>query len=174
MHFAQQEDNEIIELVLRQHWVTNIPWILLALILFLLPVIAIQFAPVALFALIPNIPYQIILFGLVLWYLLVFAYIFEKFLFWYFNIYIVTNLHLVDVNFRSLQQREVIEIKLQDIESSSSNISGIIRSLFNYGDVVIQTAADVQDITFDAVPYPDLVVDRIGDLKSTLPPGGNP
>ena len=105
-------------------------------------------------------------FKIILWYMLVAAYVIEQFLHWYFNIYIVTNQHLVDINFDSILQREVLEAGIENVESASSRIKGIIPSLFNYGNVVVQTAAHTQEITFNSVPFPDSVVDRINDLKT--------
>lgn len=174
IQFAEQETNETIELMLRQHWVTNIPWIFTSLIAFALPAILLSFDKSSGSNLIAKLPLELVLGGLIIWYMLVLAYVIERFLHWYFNIYIVTNLHVIDINFDSLLSREFLEAGLENVESASSKISGIFASLFNYGNVVIQTAAHTQDLTFTAVPFPDEVVDRINDLRAPLGGGGNP
>lgn len=169
--FTQQEDDEIIELMLRQHWIVNVPWIFISLILFTIPVVLLELDRILNFNIALILPSNILLGVLILWYLLILAYIIEKFLYWYFNIYIVTDRHLVDINFHSLLNRDITEILIKDVESSSSRIKGIIRSLFNFGDVIIETAASVQNIEFIDVPKPDVVTDRIHDLKEAA--GGN-
>src|SRR4051812_23064610 len=120
IHFAEQEDNETIELFLRRHFITNVPWILVSLILTILPFLVI-FADVMLnLGLTTNFPPRISTGLIIIWYMLITAYVIENFLFWYFNIYIVTNVNVVDINYNSLLSRSVIEIELKDIESQKS------------------------------------------------------
>jgi len=174
IRFQEQELNEQIELFLRRHFITNVYWIVLAILAFFLPLIFIQLDQALGLNIVFRIPTNIALGGLIIYYLLILAYVIENFLFWYFNIYIVTNIHLVDVNFHSILSREVLEIELNDIENVSSKINGVIRSLFNYGDVIIKTAADKADITFSEVPRPDFVADRIQDLREQFIGGNGP
>lgn len=165
IRFSEQEADEKIELFLRQHWFVNVGWILLALFALFLPIIVLQLDITLNTNYFLNVPIGIVIGGLIIWYLLVTAYIMEKFLFWYFNIYILTNYHLVDVNFHNLLNRDITEAGIENVESASSKISGIIGSLFNFGDVIVQTAAENQQITFLKVPFPDVVSDRINDLR---------
>lgn len=163
--FEQQEENEVIELFLRQHPIVNVFWIVTSLFLLVLPPIFLQIEAVFALNLTTHIPTPVFLGGLVLYYLIVLAYAFEQFLSWYFNVYIVTNLHIVDVNFYSLLSKEVVEISLDDIEVVAHNIAGVFGSLFNFGDVEIETAAESKRILFEKVPRPDVVADRVQDLK---------
>ncbi len=173
IRFVEQESDEIIELVLRRHFITNIPWIFISLVLFLLPLLIPNFfGSIGLNLL--TVPASVILGALIIWYLLIISYVIESFLHWYFNIYIVTNKHLVDINFYSLVNRDITEARLEDIQSPPSRIKGIFGSLFNFGDIVIETAATHLRIQFDSIPKPDLVVDRIQDLQhlKEFTPGG--
>src|SRR5258708_7359121 len=103
IHFDEQEADEEVVLFLRQHWFTQVGWIVTAIFLFLLPLVLIGFfgSPAGsslgggLFG-ITFIPLKITQGFLILWNLLIFAFVLEKFLAWYFNIYIVTNKHLID------------------------------------------------------------------------------
>lgn len=171
--YVQQEADEHIELLLRQHKITTLPWIITALLAVVfplfLPVMDAQF-----FKVLPQIPGDIILITIILWYMLVMAYTLEKFLYWYFNIYIVTNLHLIDVTMSSLLSKTTTEVFFEDVQSARTKMSGIFGSLFNFGDVIIQTAADKQEIKFSSVPYPDMVAERIQDLREeTVLEGGH-
>lgn len=163
--FAQQEADEKIELLLRQHFATQIPWMIISIIGVILPKLITSYYQLLGLTSFANIPFKVAIPLVVLWYLLILAYITEKFLHWYFNIYIVTNLHLVDINFHNLLNRDVVEIRLEEVQSGKSHIKGIFGSLFNYGDVIIETAAERQNIQFLAVPKPDFVADRIQDLR---------
>lgn len=168
IRFSEQEEDEVIELMLRQHWIVNVPWIFFATLAIILPFLLFNYRSVLGLDFIVLAPPQLLAAVLTLWYLLILAYIIENFLHWYFNIYIVTNMHLIDVDFESLLGRNVIEAGIEQVESASAKIMGIIQSLFNFGDVVVETAAKTQAITFAKVPYPDLVVDRINDLKEQI------
>ena len=170
--FAEQEQDEHIELFLRRHAITNIGWIVASIVAFILPALFLRLDQQAHFAYTSQISTQAQVATLIVWYMLLLAYVFEQFLFWYFNIYIVTNFHIVEVNFLSLMFREITEIELKDIESVSTQIGGIIRPLFNFGDVLIETAAKDQGIKFTDVPKPDIVSDRIEDLRAAVKTGG--
>lgn len=165
IRYGEQEPNEVIELMLRRHWVTNIPWIITALFLFALPAIISFIDQTFNFNLLSQVAPSIVIGALILWYLLVLGYVFEQFLYWYYNIYLVTNFHIIDINFFSLLYRTVTESELTDIQSTSTKIAGIIASLFNFGDVIVQTAAKGQAIEFLDVPRPDFVADRIEELR---------
>lgn len=168
MRFWGQEESEVVELFLRRHWVTNVPWIVLSLVGFILPTIIISLDQRIGTNFFQTAPMILVLGGLILWYMLILAYVLEEFLYWYFNIYIVTNQNIVDINFRSLMARDVVEVGLNQIQSQSAAIRGVFGPLFNFGDVVVETAAKGQLIDFIAVPKPDLVADRIQDLRRTL------
>lgn len=163
--FDQQEDNETIELFLRQHPIVNVGWISLSLLLLLLPPFLLQMDIIFGFNYADRVPINLLLGGLVIYYLLLLAYAFEEFLSWYFNVYIVTNMHIVDINFYSLLSKEVVEISLDDIEVISHNVDGVLGSLFHFGDVHIETAAEQKRILFAKVPRPDLVTDKVQDLQ---------
>jgi uncharacterized membrane protein YdbT with pleckstrin-like domain len=170
--FIEQEPNEHIELFLRQHAIVNLGWIVASIVAFFVPVLLLQIDLRTGTNFFLKIPLQFDIALAVLWYLLLIAYILENFLFWYFNIYIVTNVHLVDVDFYSLMYRKVTEIELKDIENVSSTVKGFFGPLFNFGDVIVETAGNHQDIEFLRVPRPDFVADRIEDLRAAVGAGG--
>ena len=163
--FDKQEENEEIVLFLRQHPIVNVFWVVTTLILLVMPVLFLQLEGVFGFNFSSQIPVNLLIGGLLIYYLLILAYAFEQFLSWYFNVYIVTNMHIVDINFYSLLAKEVVEISLEDIEVISHTVAGVIGSLFHFGDVEIETAAETKRITFEKVPRPDMVTDTVQDLQ---------
>ncbi len=165
MRFAEQEEDEVIELFLRQHFIVNIGWVISALIALILPPLVLQLDLIFRIDLIANLPIKLVLESIMIWYLLLSVFVLEKFLYWYFNIFIVTNIHIINVSFSSILSRQITEIELGDIESVSSTVSGLLGSLFNYGDLIIETAAKDKSIDFRKIPKPDLVADRVQDLR---------
>ena len=98
----------------------------------------------------------------ILWLHLVYDY--ERFLSWFFNIHIVTDERIIDVNFPSILYKDISECRIENIEDISSKIGGFIRSFLNYGDVLIQTAGTLPEISFEAIPNPDKAAEVINDL----------
>lgn len=164
---GQQEIDEHIELLLRQHWFTNLYWVSVAFLGLIFPLIF-SMTDNLFFGFLPQIPGDIVMATVILWYMGMMAYILEKYLYWYFNIYIVTNVHITDVTMSSLLSKTSTEAMLDDVQSVKTKVAGIFGSLFNFGDVIIETAADTQDIEFISVPSPDFVAERIQDLRELI------
>lgn len=168
---AQQEPDEHIELLLRQHGFTNLSWVIVAFLGIIFPFVLFLFDG-SFTRVLPQIPGDIIIATIILWYMLLMAYILEKYLYWYFNIYIITNLHITDITMSSLLSKTSTEALLDDVQSVKTKVAGVFDSLFNFGDVVIETAAEKQEILFALVPSPDFVAERIQDLQELTQQGG--
>jgi uncharacterized membrane protein YdbT with pleckstrin-like domain len=94
------------------------------------------------------------------------AYVFESFISWFFNVYIVTDERIVDVDFLHLVYRQISYAKIDQIQDITSEMGGVVRTIFNYGDVLIQTAAEISEFTFEAVPVPDQVIKTLSSLQA--------
>lgn len=158
-NFQERDEDEIIYLVLRQHWFTNVRWILSALLMLIAPILISFFPLLDFFPL--NYQFIFILF----WYVMTFAYAFESFLSWYFDVYIVTSDRVVDIDFNNLLNKSFAEADLAMIQDTSYDIHGIAQTVFNYASVRIQTAAEIPEIEFENVPSPEKVVKVIRELK---------
>jgi rRNA processing protein Gar1 len=156
--FAEQNDGEVVLLALRSHWFTNTSWILMAIFMFTVP------------SLVPLIPIPGLDGGLRIllsftWYLITFAYSFEKFISWYFDVSIVTNRRVVDIDFNNLLDKKFSEAELSKIQDISSRVSGVSQTFLNYGTVLIQTAAEQNVIVFEKVPFPGKITKLLQDLR---------
>ena len=157
--FVNQDPEEKVILVLRKHPITNLGWILIAFVLILAP----SFLPlINLFEVLPT-SFQIVL--VLVWYLLTTAYVFEKFLSWYFHVNIVTDERIIEVDFIHLIHREITDANIDQIQDATVQMTGASRTFFNFGDVIIQTAAAVPRIGFEAVPSPDRVAKILRELR---------
>lgn len=159
-NFEERNDSEEIILVARQHWFTNVFWILVTFVLVLIPLTL--FSSYPLLSFLPA-NYQFI--TIIFWYLASFVYAFEKFLTWYFNVYIVTNERIVDIDFNNLLIKKYSEAQLDMIQDVSSSVIGAIPTMFNYGDVLIQTASEVNQFVFGRVPNPEKIIKLLQELR---------
>ncbi len=157
--FETREDEEQIILFLRKHFITNIPWLFTSLVMISAPFF------VAELDIMSSVPSNFKFVFIMIWYLITTAYTLESFITWFFNVYIITDERIVDVDFYNLTYKEVSDANLDKIEDVTYKMGGVIRTLFNYGDVLIQTAAEVTNFDFLAVPYPDKVVKVLQDLR---------
>lgn len=156
--FETREKEEKIILLLRAHPITNVKWILVTLLMLMVPGI------IGAFGFLAALPTGFDLVITLAWYLLTSIYALESFLSWYFNVYFVTTLRVIDVDFYNLIYKQVSDANIDKIQDVSYNMGGVGRTIFNYGNVFIQTAAEVSNFDFLAVPSPDKVAKIIEDM----------
>lgn len=165
--FQDQEEDEKILLLLRSHPVTNIPWIFITFLFTAIPLVfslfnfkfftfgGINFS---------DIPLSFTIFFLIFYYLVVFNYALINFMNWYYNVFLVTQKRVVDIDFFDLVYHNVALTKVNLIQDADYTQVGFIQSLFDYGNVFIQTAADKPNFEALKVPKPAIVMKTIEEL----------
>lgn len=160
-NFDGQEREEEVILRVRAHPVTQIYWLInsvfFLLIIFLLNIFYGFFLK-------SNQIFFINLFFLAI----IFSYFWFNFVHWFYNVGIVSNKRIIDMDFPYLLYKEVTMTMLKNIEDITAKSSGFLSSFFNYGDVFIQTAGTEVNIEFIKVPKASLVVKIINDLLKNL------
>lgn len=156
--FNTQEDDEAIVLFMRQHFLVNLPWIVTSVFMLTLPSVFVFFPPYA--SLSAGLQFVVSM-G---WYLFVAGYTLAKLMGWFFNIYIVTDERIVDVDFKNIFYRKISTAKIEEIQDINVQSSGSFETLFGYGSVFIQTAAEIPEFEFVAIPYPD----RVGKILNQM------
>ena len=158
VRFEAQDPQEHIILLLRPHWITNLWWNVLLVVLLFVPM---------LFSLIPitsALPSVYLFVVTLLWYAMLTAFAFEEFLTWFFSVNIVTDERVIDVDFYGLLFKHVSVAQIAKIQDLNYIQKGILASMFNFGHVMIQTAGEVQTFDFNHVPNPDRVVKILSEL----------
>jgi hypothetical protein len=163
MLFQNQEENERVLLFVRKAFVTNAPWIVFAGILLILPIVVQSFFIIINFKIF-VFPARYLLFFLLFYYLLILSYIYVNFITWYFKISLVTDIRVLEVDFSNLVYKHVAATKIDLIQDISYSQVGVLRTLFDYGNVLAQTAGTIDNFTFEAVPQPENVVQVIENL----------
>ncbi len=157
--FEMREENEKVLLLLRKHPVTNAKWIIISLFLICIPTLVAQLGVLNFL----PINFQLIL--SLAWYLIVISYAFENLLTWFFNVFLITNERVVDIDFSNLIYKEVSSTNFDKIQDVTYKTGGVIRSVFGYGDLLIQTAAEIEDIDILGIPRPDKVAKMLEELR---------
>jgi hypothetical protein len=163
-HLENQETDEIILVLFRRHFSSNLTWIIVTALLLLIPpfitALSQQFS-------IPfPLPNAYILVLLFFYYLAVFGYAFLNFFSWFYNVGIVSNLRIIQIQSPSVLSQNVASAYLQDVVDVKYSQRGFFQSLYNFGYVEAQTEGMKVNFEFLSVPQPALLVDIILDAKA--------
>jgi hypothetical protein len=157
--FELQDRDEKIILILRQHPITQIKnALLLAFGFFIVPWL------LQLSGIIDFLPSQF-RFAFYLFLVVIFIGIaFRCFLLWFFNVYIITDERIIDVDFLSMIYKNISTAKTENIQDVTKKSSGIMATIFDYGTILIQTSAAKNEFEFDHVPHPGRVAKLLNEL----------
>ena len=162
--FPSQLEDEKIYLVVREHWfylfLKILVWVFFAVVLIVFNRYAKEVLPV----LFEGRWGQITLLFTQIYTLFLALSLFLIFVFWYLNVQIITNLRIVDVDQVGLFFHVVSELHIDKIEDVTSQVGGIFGTIFDYGQVFVQTAGTVERFEFSNVPHPAAIEKLILDL----------
>jgi len=164
--FPGQDKNEPVFIFLRRYYLAFLPF--LAIILVML-IISFSMFYLTLFSLRHNPDVSSVIYNWAVTgsgFFVLFSIVFTVIAWFdfYFDIHIVTDRRVVDINQNKLFHREISELNLEDIEDVSVNYIGILKTIFNYGDIEIQTAGVRNNFHFPDIANPRDVASVISDL----------
>ncbi len=160
--FEEKAQQEKVLVVARSHWVTNVGWILTAILMFLAP------SFLNLIPLSSDIATRYKILGGFLWFLVTFAFVFERFLSWYFDVIVITDKRVIDIDFDNLLSKKFAQANILMIQDLTFKVTGFAQTMFNFGDVFVQTAAEVPQLTLERVPQPQKIIMVLQMLKEEL------
>ena len=104
------------------------------------------------------------------WFCLVFAIFWgvRTFFIWTFDSLVVTNYRIFDITQTSIFNKNVTEINLRDIKSISFTKNGIIKTVFNFGDLKIETENAETNLEINNIKDPFDIQQLINERKEKL------
>jgi uncharacterized membrane protein YdbT with pleckstrin-like domain len=152
-------------LLLRRHWITLSSLIVSLIVVILLPIAAY----VGLRFMNPQFledPVRLTLsvLGLSIFFLFTWLFLYQHFLDYYLDMWIVTNDRILNIEQHGLFSRTVAELRLHRVQDVTAEVKGFVRTMLDYGDVYIQTAGEQQRFQFEEIPHPNEVAKQILDL----------
>ncbi len=162
-NFAHQDEDEEIILFTRRHFITNLPWIVIAFLALLIPLLfssVLQLINLPLF----RLSFSAATILLCFYYLMIFGFAFYNFLDWFYNIGIVTQKRILDIDFMHLSYIDIAITQLPEIEDVVHRQKGFFASFFDYGDVIAHTVPGKENFVFERIPHPTQVVDIMSKL----------
>ena len=167
--FPGQQVNEQICLSIRAHWLTLVPKTAVWIIFAILPVVLDIYILPAMPILSQSPAIQVVDLLKSLYLMALITALFAIWILYYLNYQIVTNERIVDMTQKNLLYHTVSEVNLSRIQDVTAEIRGVFGTLFNYGNVFVQTAGEMERFKFDDVPDPHRVAKLILDLYEKLP-----
>lgn len=166
-YFETQDRGEKVYIKARAHPFINFGWVMNSSFLLVLPLFVWYFLsilPIDL-SIFGHISFYSIIVILSIYYSIAISMMFFNFLDWYYDLYLVTNIRIINIQFDPLKQHRISEAKLEHIEHVDESMVGFFPSILNYGDVKVSTAARRGMFIFRAVPDPAWFRDVIMDLS---------
>lgn len=152
---------------LRRHGITFLPYILTFVAMLLAPIAVYWLFASAFASTMQNpITFPIIVMVASAYFLSIFLFFYSFFAEFYLDSWIITNDRLVDVRQISLFARTVAEVDLYQIQDVSSEVHGFFKTIFNYGDIYLQTAGPIPKFIISSVHRPDKLRQAIIELSS--------
>lgn len=155
--FEAQGPNEVLILLLRAHPFTQIPWVVNTIIIGILIMVLLAFVS-------SYVLFQQLIFLIIASVIFLGSYVWFNFLSWFFNVGIITNERIIDMDYHGIIYKEITGTHIDRVEDITVKSGGYFESFFDYGDVFIQTAGKEANIEFDNVPKASEVVKIINDL----------
>jgi hypothetical protein len=157
--------DESIYVFVRSYYVAFLPWIGLGIGMFVIGIVIIIIALTTFPEVQTNpIAYNILVIMGSAYFLLIIPFITVAFIDYYYDLHIVTDRRLIDVDQHSLFVREINELALEEVQDVTSRMVGVLGSIFDFGFVTIETSSATQKFEFDNVRHPREIAGIILDL----------
>lgn len=93
--------------------------------------------------------------------LFIWLFFFFTFIDYYLDIWIITNERIINIEQKGFFSRTISDSRLFRIQDVTSEVKGVFPTIFDYGDIFIQTAGEKNRFNFSQVPDPNSIRDII-------------
>ncbi|MEK7116281.1 MAG: PH domain-containing protein [Patescibacteria group bacterium] len=168
----------------RRHPITLLPLALTTLVLFAIPPGAFLFFQNFFPDLYESLVFQPVFFLVAsIFFLAGWLFVFQSFIDYWLDVFILTDKRILDIEQHGLWSRTVSELRLYRTQDVTSEVKGFWHTMFDYGDIFVQTAGEQERFHCALVPHPNHVAklilewseqDRKEHLKETVEDFGMP
>jgi len=164
-HIPNRRQDEKIVLFLRRHWFAVLSLVVSFVLLTVIPLGLALFFWDTLYAWLSE-PFLGVGLSVIIsiYFLCVWLVTATGFTDYYLDTWIATNERIINIEQHGLFQRTASELDLTIVQDVTAEISGVLETVFKYGDVEIQTAGEKERFEFRHVPNPEHVKEVIMQL----------
>lgn len=157
--FPGQRNDEHVIALLRRHWFTFVSSIL--------QLVGFNLLPLAIFAFfiygigweppVDGLWYVVGVMITALYYIGTWLAFYHTFVDYHLDVWVLTDQRIVNIEQEGLFDRVISELNLSKVQDVTSEVHGQIQTLFDFGNVYIQTAAEQQRFAFLQIAHPEEV-----------------
>lgn len=164
-------------LVARKHWLLFaaelLPYAIMAVLPFALPKLLVLVPAVAPYSSVFDYRTTVARAGLGVWLLIAWTMAWSTFTRYYLNAWILTNMRIVAIKQRGYFKREVSSLFLSRVQDATTDVSGVVSSLLNIGDISVQSAAAEDEFHMHGIPRPEqmrnIILKYVGEKTTGAP-----
>lgn len=164
-HFDGQRSDENILLVLHRHWFDILSQFFIILIMLVLLFGSYGFTAVFFNSFSDRSLQLLFAFMRNLFFIFIWITFFIIWIDYYFDVWIITDQRIVNIEQNGLFARTTSELRLEKIQDVATDVKGVIPTFLNYGNLEVQTAAEQEKFLFRNIPDPYAVKDLIMKLQ---------
>lgn len=152
--FPGQDPDEQILLIKRRHPIILFGFFCSAIVLLLIPLVLYFSLPAVLDPQTAIIIQKLFLFitGLYLLYICVIAFFIA--IDYCLDAWIITNQRIIAIEQKGLFRRTITELRYSRIQDITSDVSGLVATFFQFGNIMIQTAAEQERMILRQITHP--------------------
>lgn len=154
MKIIQLEHGEHIIAIIRKHWFSIVIELSVMGFVALIPLFAYPFLKPFLFADITTQAFYVLLYFYFVYLLAVWIIAFISWTDYYLDMWIVTNKRIVDIEQKSLFNREISSLRLERIQDVKVQVHGFIDTFLKMGTIYVQTAGAEQEFKIPLADNP--------------------
>lgn len=168
-HFRGQHENEQVLRVVHRHWFNIFVHFLVILIFSFLLIASLLVLPVLFPEMLDAKNAHFFLFVENTFFIFLWIFSFLLWIDYYFDVWIITNERIVNIEQKGLFVRHISELNFSRVQDVTATVEGLLPTVLNYGDVLVQTAGEEKRFMFRQVADPYQVKDIVMKLsKSAL------
>ncbi len=164
-HFQGQHENEQILMVIHRHWFNIVVHLIAVFFLSLFLLGSLSFFPFLFPEAVTNGSAPFFTFAQNTLLIFLWLYGFLVWIDYYFDVWIVTNERIVNIEQKGLFNRHISELRFSRVQDVTASVDGLIPTMLNFGDVYVQTAAEQERFIFRQVGDPFKIKDRVMTLS---------
>jgi len=146
--FPGKRDSEQVLHVVHRHWFNLAAHFFILLILFLITFGGIFFFTFLFPELVAGEKIRLVAFLENSFLLFLWLYGFLLWIVYYFDVWIITSERIINIEQRGLFVRHINEVGFSRIQDITTEVSGFVATILNFGDLLFQTVAEIERITF--------------------------
>lgn len=163
--FQGQHENEQVLRVIHRHWFNICIHLTFVFIFAFIVITSLSILPTLFPDIINANSSKLFLFTQNTLFLFLWLYGFLVWIDYYFDVWIVTNERIVNIEQKGLFNRHISELRFSRVQDVTSSVDGLIPTMLNFGDVYVQTASEEDHFIFRQVGDPFAVKDEVMRLS---------